>query len=166
MFSYSDMNSAHVASANATISTWSKMPSDDSKVPRLIYWWLTLDAEFQRHVHNITVFKGELTPLLTPVPIPDDPTQPAYIVALAAYNNIILPRPVEPAEPIAFANALDVSIHQLNINRYDRRLKLYLTQQLALDYLKDHMLSSLDESTKSNCFPDKTLLNDISFYTI
>jgi hypothetical protein len=95
------------------------MPTDDSKMPRLIYWWLTLDAEFQRHVHNITVFKGELTPLLTPVPIPDNPLDPDYIAAVAAFHAIILERPIEPIQPLNFAAPLDVSIFQLAINRYD-----------------------------------------------
>ena len=65
MLSYSDMQSAHATSASATISAWSRMPADDSKMPRLVHWWLILEAEFQRHVHCATVFKGELTPLLT-----------------------------------------------------------------------------------------------------
>ena len=166
MFSYSDIQASHSASASATISTWSRMPTDDSKMPRLIYWWLTLDAEFQRHVHNITVFKGELTPLLTPVPTPDNPLDPDYIAAVAAFHAIILERPIEPIQPLNFAAPLDVSIFQLAINRYDRQLRLYLVQQQAFDHLKTQMLSSLDEATKSVCFPDKTQLNAITFYGI
>ena len=60
------------------------MPSDDSKISRLLFWWLTLDTEFQRHVHEATIIQGELSPLLRLIPTPDDPTDPVYLAAIAA----------------------------------------------------------------------------------
>jgi len=165
MLSYSELQSAHSNSASASLSTWSKMPSDDSKISRLLFWWLTLHAEFIRHIFNSTVIKGELCPLISTYRS-DDPTHPTHIAYLASINAIILPLPAEPEEPNNLTTSLQVSIYQLALSRYDRKLKLFHAQQLAMNSLKENMLASLDETTKSLCFSDKTQLNSITFYDI
>jgi len=166
MISYPDLQSAHIASATATPGSWSKMPSDDSKISRLLFWWLTLDTEFQRHVYEATIIQGELSPLLRLIPTPDDPTDPVYLDAIAARNAIILTLPVEPIQPIVLATTLEVSLHQLSLNSYDRKLKLFHAQRVAMQSLKTNMLASIDETTKSLCFPDKTTLTTTSFHEI
>jgi hypothetical protein len=166
MLSYSDLQSAHAAAASATLTSWSKMPTEDSKISRLLFWWLTLDSEFERHVYNSTVIKGELSPLLDQIPNPDDPTDPLHIAAMLIRDAIILPMPILPVRPLVFATALEVSVHTFDLNTYDRNFKLFHAQQLAMDSLKSNMLSSLDETTKSICFPDKTQLNTITFFEI
>jgi hypothetical protein len=100
------------------------MPPDDSKISRLLFWWLTLDTEFQRHVSESTVIEGELSPLLRQLATPDDPTTPAYLAQIAVREAIILKLPVEPAEGV-FASSLDISRHQLALNSYDRKMKLF-----------------------------------------
>ena len=166
MISYPDLQSAHIVSAAATLGSWSKMPSDDSKISRLLFWWLTLDQEFQRHVYEATIIQGELSPLLLQIPTPHDPTDPDYLAAIAARDAIILTLPVEPLQPIVLATALEVSLYQLSLNTYDRRLKLFHAQRLAMQSLKTNMLASIDETTKSLCFPDKTTLTTTPFYEI
>ena len=161
MLPYSTLNGA-----STTLPSWTKMPADDSTISRLLFWWLTLEPEFERRVHDSTIIKGELSPLLDPIPFKDDPTHPDHIAALIIHNAILLQSPIIPLRPANFASQLEVSIYTLDLNVYDRHLKPFLAQQSALASLKENMLSSLDETTKSIIFPDKTHLNNIKFFEI